>query len=167
MASDLVRAATDMDVQHSGSLPLGSVVEVGLGGGPVRMTEDQTAAVRGKRQLAFDRRCTEIRAWEARRGGSNMGIGDVPAESLAVEGDALMDDSTGDAITQAGAPVDTDAGRAAPIAQAAEAVTPVSLPTAPRNPAISPASSPAAQPASEFLRPAGRLVAPVRGNRPL
>ena len=78
-----------------------------------------------------------------------------------------MDDSTGDAITEAGAPVDTDAGRAAPIAQAAEAVTPVSLPTAPRNPAISPASSPAAQPASDFLRPAGWLVAPVRGNRPL
>ena len=77
--------------------------------------------------------------WGTAIEGAAWGAARAPPSSLPVEGDARMDDSTGDAITEAGAPVDTVAGRAAPIAQAAEAVTPVTLPTAPRNPAISPA----------------------------
>jgi hypothetical protein len=64
VASALLRAATSPDVQHSSSLPLGCLVEVGLGGGPVRMTGDQADAVHSARQQDFEKRGEEFRAWE-------------------------------------------------------------------------------------------------------
>ena len=66
-AVDGLRAATSLDVKHSSSLPVGSIVEVGCGG-QMKMTGDQADAVRSARLKNLEGRReefrAEIRAWD-------------------------------------------------------------------------------------------------------